>query len=146
MMHAVGLSNAQPAWMLLWPQDLFRWNEFNPAKKYWSVLWRCLPSWPSASIVTNTGWARAHQPNCAIRARGRGRARIMKEANGLGFVNNSGRQPCLLVIRAFGVVVCFRPDIFSVMPSHEFLQRTPHGLREERFRKAILRMLAYPLK
>jgi hypothetical protein len=35
MTHAVRLSNAPPAWVLLWPRDLFLPKEFNPAKKYW---------------------------------------------------------------------------------------------------------------
>src|SRR5215472_564334 len=61
MMHAARLSNAQPAWMLLWPKDLFFWDESNPAKKCWFVLWLCLPNWSSASILTNTGCAREHQ-------------------------------------------------------------------------------------
>jgi hypothetical protein len=33
-----------------------------------------------------------------------------------------------------------------MMPSHEFLQRAPHSIREKGFRKAVLRMFAYPLK
>ena len=40
-------------------QDLFYWNEFNPAKKCWYVLWPCLRNWSSALILTNTGCASA---------------------------------------------------------------------------------------
>src|SRR5215471_8134519 len=58
MMRAAQLSNAQPAWMLLWPKDLLSWNEFNPAKKCWYVLWPCSRNWSSALILTNTGCAR----------------------------------------------------------------------------------------
>ena len=56
MMHAAQLSNAQPVWMLLWPKDLFFWNESNPAKKCWFVLWLCSPNWSCACAISRGGF------------------------------------------------------------------------------------------